>query len=170
MHNVKVFPKVSNNIVHIADVSGIYHAVERAELIKVAQNSITDKFIQGEALTSSIKTANYLQVLLGDYEHEVFYAIWLNSQHKVLKAQELFRGTINAASVYPREVVKEGLAVNAAAVIFAHNHPSGTQELSRADIEITKRLKEALKLFEINTLDHFVIGAKVTSMAEKGLL
>lgn len=170
MRKALIFPKASDNIVHIADVSGIYHAVERNELLKTAQDSITDKFMQGEALTSSNKTADYLQILLGNYEHEVFYAIWLNSQHQVLNAQELFRGTIDAASVYPREVVKEGLAFNAAAVIFAHNHPSGTKEPSQADIQITKRLKEALGLIDVRVLDHFIIGKQVTSMAEKGLL
>jgi DNA repair protein RadC len=121
-------------------------------------------------MTSPKKSADYLQVLLGSYEHEVFYAIWLDSQHQVLNAQELFRGTVDGASVYPREVVKEGLACNAAAVIFAHNHPSGVTEPSQADIRITERLKEALQLVDIRLLDHIVVGTDVTSMAERGLL
>ena len=108
--------------------------------------------------------------MLGSYEHEVFYALWLDSKHQVLKAQELFRGTVDGASVYPREVIKEGLSCNAAAVIFAHNHPSGVTEPSQADIQITKRLKEALALVDIRLLDHLVVGADVTSMAERGLL
>ena len=88
----------------------------------------------------------------------------------MLKAQELFRGTVDGASVYPREVIKEGLACNAASVIFAHNHPSGVTEPSQADTQITKRLQEALQLVDIRLLDHLVVGANVTSMAERGLI
>jgi len=94
-------------------------------------------------------------------------ALWLDSQHQVLK---LFRGTVDGASVYPREVIKEGLACNAAAVIFAHNHPSGVTEPSQADVQITKRLQEALALVDIRLLDHLVVGSNVTSMAERGLI
>ncbi len=115
-------------------------------------------------------TAHYLQVLLGNYEYEVFYALWLDNQHHVLCGQELFRGTVDGSSVYPREVVKAGLACNAVAVIVAHNHPSGMAEPSQADIQITQRLKEALQLVDIRLLDHLVIGTNVSSMAERGLL
>lgn len=97
-------------------------------------------------------------------------ALWLDSQHQVLKAQELFRGTVDGASVYPREVIKEGRACNTAAVIFAHNHPSGVTEPSQADIQITKRLQDALQLVDIRLLDHLVVGSNVTSMAERGLI
>ena len=97
-------------------------------------------------------------------------ALWLDSQHQVLKSQELFRGTLDGASVYPREVIKEGLACNAAAIIFAHNHPSGVTEPSQADVQITKRLQEALQLVDIRLLDHLVVGSSVTSMAEQGLI
>jgi DNA repair protein RadC len=94
----------------------------------------------------------------------------LDNRHKLIDYQELFFGTINAASVYPREVVKAVLAENAAAVIFAHNHPSGEAEPSQADIAITKRLKEALALIDVQVLDHIVIGETATSFAERGLL
>jgi DNA repair protein RadC len=156
--------------VQIRDITGAYHIVQRTELIKTAQTCITEHFSRGEAMTSPKKSADYFQILLGNYEHETFYALWLDSQHQVLKAQELFRGTVDSATVYPREVVKEGLACNAAAVIFAHNHPSGISEPSQADVKITKRLNEALQLVDIRTLDHLVVGTTVTSMAERGLL
>lgn len=160
----------STDTIQICDITGDYHIVQRQELIKKAQSCITQLFIRGEAMTSPKKSADYFQVLLGGYEHETFYALWVDSQHHVLKAQELFRGTVDGASVYPREVIKEGLACNAAAVIFAHNHPSGVAEPSQADIQITKRLKAALELVDIRLLDHLVVGADVTSMAERGMI
>jgi DNA repair protein RadC len=100
----------------------------------------------------------------------VFYAVWLNSQHQVIHHGELFHGTIDSASIYPREVVKAGLACNASAVIVAHNHPSGNPEPSNADIKITQRLKDALALLDICLLDHFIVGTTATSMADSGLI
>ncbi|HGP3147634.1 TPA: JAB domain-containing protein, partial [Pseudomonas aeruginosa] len=102
---------------------------------------------------------------------EVFAALFLDSQHRLLEYVELFRGTIDAAAVYPREVVKEALRVNAAAVIFSHNHPSGNPEPSQADKVLTQRLKEALALVDVRTLDHIIVGGEATaSFAEQGLL
>lgn len=141
----------------------------REELIETAKSCICEIFVRGEAISSPAQSADYIQVLLAGYEHEVFYAMWLD-QHQVIKAQELFRGTVDGASVYAREVVKEGLACNAAAVIFAHNHPSGVTEPPQADIKITQRLKDALSLVDIRLLDHLVVGTGVTSMAERGML
>jgi len=104
-------------------------------------------------------------------EHEVFVCIFLNNQHIVIKHEEMFRGTIDGASIYPREVAKRCLQLNAAAVLFAHNHPSGRTEPSQADRHITDKLKTALNLFDIRTLDHFIIGKdKPYSFAEHGLL
>jgi DNA repair protein RadC len=134
MSNNKNHKDIHSDTVQICDNKGAYHIVQRHELIKKAQSCITEQFIRGESITSPKSSANYFQVLLGNYEHETFYALWLDSQHQVLKAQELFRGTVDGASVYPRKVIKEGLACNAAAVIFAHNHPSGITETSQADI------------------------------------
>jgi len=170
MSNNKKFNDIHSNTVQICDITGTYHAIHFKELIKAAQGCVAEQFIRGEAMTSPKKSADYFQVLLGHYEHEVFYALWLDSQHQVLKAQELFRGTVDGASVYPREVVKEGLACNAAAVIFAHNHPSGVTKPSQADIQITNRLKGALALVDIRLLDHLVVGSDVTSMADRGLI
>ena len=154
----------------VQDQNGNYHDIEQSTLVKAAQECIRSNFVQGEALTSPKASATHLQVLLGSYPHEVFTALWLNSQHQVISHMEIFRGTIDGASVYPREVVKEGLAVNAAAVILAHNHPSGSSEPSQADIQITKRLKDALALVDIRVLDHLIVGERVTSLAERGLI
>jgi len=104
-------------------------------------------------------------------DHELFCCLYLDNRHRVLRFDELFRGTIDGTSVYPREVVKEALGVNAAAVILAHNHPSGVAEPSQADERITKRLKAALDLVDIRLLDHFIVGdGAATSLASRGLL
>lgn len=100
----------------------------------------------------------------------MFCVAFLDTRHGVIKFEEMFRGTIDGASVYPREVVKAALACNASAVIFAHNHPSGVSEPSLADQAITRRLKDALELVDIRVLDHLVIGTEITSFAERGLL
>ena len=114
---------------------------------------------------------DYLRLLLHERGHEVFVCVFLDGQHRVIACEELFRGTLMQTSVYPREVVKAALAHNAAAVIFAHNHPSGVAEPSRADELLTQALKQALVLLDIRTLDHFVIaGSQLVSFAERGLL
>ena len=103
--------------------------------------------------------------------HELFCCLYLDNRHRVLRFDEMFRGTIDGTSVYPREVVKEALVINAAAVILAHNHPSGVAEPSQADERITRRLKSALELVDIRLLDHLIIGdGQTTSMASRGLL
>lgn len=108
---------------------------------------------------------------LGGLQHEMFGVMFLNSQHQLIKFEPMFRGSISATSVYPREVVKEALACNAAAVILAHNHPSGSTEPSRADESLTKTLKDALALVDVRVLDHFIVaGSEVVSFAERGLL
>ena len=104
-------------------------------------------------------------------DHELFCCLYLDNRHRVLRFDELFRGTIDGTSVYPREVVKEALLINAAAVILAHNHPSGVAEPSQADERITKRLKSALDLVDIRLLDHLIVGeGAATSLASRGLL
>jgi DNA repair protein RadC len=114
---------------------------------------------------------DYLRLTLAAREHEVFLALLLDSQHRVLKTIELFRGTLTQTSVYPREVVKTALHFNAAAVIFAHNHPSGVAQPSQADELLTRQLREALALVEIKVLDHFIVaGNQCLSFAERGLL
>jgi len=123
------------------------------------------------ALTSPDRTRAFLKARLRHQPHEVFACLFLDNRHRVISFEELFKGTIDGATVHPREVVKRALANNAAAVIFAHNHPSGVTEPSQADVLLTRRLRDALSLVDIRVLDHFVIGdGDAVSLAEKGLL
>ncbi len=125
----------------------------------------------GHSIRSPADTAAFLKAKLSHLQHETFCCLYLDNRHRVLEFDELFRGTIDGTSVYPREVVKEALAINAAAVIVAHNHPSGVAEPSQADERITRRLKAALELVDIRLLDHLVVGDAVTvSLASRGLL
>jgi DNA repair protein RadC len=125
---------------------------------------------RGDAFTSPALTRRFLQARLRAYHHEVFACLFLDNQNRLIRFEELFTGTIDGASVYPREVVKRVLALNAAAVIFAHNHPSGVAEPSQADRSITLRLQSALELVDVRVLDHFIVGdGEVLSMAERGL-
>ena len=124
-----------------------------------------------QTLGTPTDVKNYLRLKLGEVEHEVFCCVWLDSQHKVIDFEELFRGTINQTSVYPREIIKAALRHNAAAVIFAHNHPSGILEPSSADIQLTSTLKKTLDMVDVRTLDHFIIAASgILSFAERGLI
>lgn len=125
----------------------------------------------GHAFTQPKAAADFLRLKMGEYEREVFAVMLLDNQHRLLDYQELFFGTINAGSVYPREVVKAVLGKNAAAVILAHNHPSGMAEPSDADKAITARLQEVLEVVDVQVLDHFVVGQHdVVSFAERGLI
>ena len=141
------------------------------EILTMANQLARSKLTKGQALTSPNLTYSCLQTLLQGYEREVFAILFLDSQHRVIKFEELFQGTLDAASVYPREVVKAALSCNAAAVILAHNHPSGMPEPSRADRPLTETLQAALATVEIRVLDHLVIGTEGrVSMAERGWL
>ena len=140
------------------------------QVLEKASEILKNKHLTSDVFTSSEATKDFLKFKLGNYEREVFAVMILTSKHQLIEYKELFFGTINAASVYPREVVKAVLNENGAAVIFAHNHPSGETEPSQADVAITKRLKEALALIDVQVLDHIVIGDGVTSFAERGLL
>ena len=138
---------------------------------EVARRYIEESLPVGEAIRSPADTEIYLLSRLRHLDHELFCCLYLDNRHRVLAFNEMFRGTIDGTSVYPREVVKEALRVNAAAVILAHNHPSGVAEPSQADERITKRLKSALELVDIRLLDHLVIGGgEATSLAARGLL
>lgn len=123
----------------------------------------------GEAMTSPSKSAAYFTLKLSEQEREVFAALFLDTRHRVVHYEELFFGTVDGASVHPREVVKAALKCNAAAVILAHNHPSGLAEPSHADVQITKRLKDALALIDVRVLDHLVVTVHETvSLAQRG--
>lgn len=135
---------------------------------RVLIHEVSDKT---DALTSPDKVRDYLALKIRHRAHEVFVCLFLDNTHRVIDVQEMFRGSLSSASVYPREVVKACLAINAAAVIFAHNHPSGVANPSEADIKLTKELQAALGLVEVRVLDHLIVGdGAPTSLAERGLL
>ena len=140
-------------------------------VLEMARRHFKEILQHGNALTSPEITRAYLSAQLRGYSYEVFACLFLDNQHRVIQLDELFRGTIDGTSVYPREVAKKALHYNAAAVIFAHNHPSGLSEPSQADKLITEKLQQALALFDIRVLDHFIIGdGQPYSFKEHGLL
>lgn len=140
-------------------------------VLEMARRHLAERLRRGDALTDPEATRAYLQRRLADRQHEVFAVLFLDNRHRVITCEELFRGTVDGAAVYPREVVKAALGQNAAAVILAHNHPSGVAEPSRADRDLTRRLTDALALVDIRVLDHLVIGDGIsTSFAERGWL
>ena len=140
-------------------------------VLEMARRHFFESLEHGETLTSPDATRAYLSDQLRAYGHEVFACLFLDNQHRVIELEKMFRGTIDSASVYPREVVKSAIHHNAAAVIFAHNHPSGIAEPSQSDKQITEKLKQALLLLDIRVLDHFIIGDGIPfSFAENGLL
>ena len=144
---------------------------EQAAVINLALDILAERHSPGQTLTNPADTARYLRLKLSEYKNEVFAALFLDNRHRTLAFEELFFGTINGASVHPRVVVQRAMEINAAAVIFAHNHPSGIAEPSHADRTITDRIKQALDLVDVRVLDHIVVGAEgTTSFAEQGLL
>ena len=143
----------------------------RAEVVQQALALLTCEVREADALVTPDAVRDYLRLLLGDRPHEVFVVMFLDSQHRVIETLEMFRGTLTQTSVYPREVVIEALARNAASVILCHNHPSGHDEPSRADEALTQTLKSALALVDVRVLDHFIVTrSSVLSLAERGLL
>ena len=159
-----------------ADLSGIkgLGPAKRAQLeaaIELARRSLEEKLKEKPVLTSPGAVRDFLRLTLNRRQEEVFVCIWLDAQHRVVESQQAFTGTLTQTSVYPREIVKAALARNAAAVIFAHNHPSGAAQPSQADELLTRNLKEALALVDVKVLDHFIVaGSQAISFAERGLL
>ncbi|OAI13186.1 DNA repair protein [Methylomonas koyamae] len=154
----------------IQETNNHYRMANEQDVILEAIQIYNRTFSRGKALTSPDEARDCIKLKLAPYEHEVFLCLFLDNQHRVIACDELFRGTIDGASVYPREVVKAALHHNAAALIIAHNHPSGISEPSQADRAITAKLKEALALIDVRVLDHFIVGETVYSFAEHGLL
>lgn len=157
----------------LVSVQGVGPA--RARLIRslpeIARRYFACSVVVGEPIRSPADTELFLLSRLRHLGHELFCCLYLDNRHRVLAFEELFRGTIDGTSVYPREVVKAALDINAAAVILAHNHPSGVAEPSQADERITRRLKAALELVDIRLLDHLIVGdGTATSLAARGLL
>jgi DNA repair protein RadC len=159
-----------------ADLTGVkgLGPAKRAQFeaaIELARRCLKNEIRSASALTSPGAVRDYLRLAIAERQHEVFVCLWLDAQHRVITCEELFRGTLTQTSVYPREIVKAGLKANAAAVIFAHNHPSGVAQPSQADELLTRNLKEALALVEVKVLDHFIVaGSQTISFAERGLL
>ena len=155
----------------VRDATGQYQPASPDQILKAARRVIGRRVRRGTAMTAPRVVGDFLRTKLADLEHELFVALLLDSQNRLIEYVELFRGTISQTSVYPREVVKVALAKNAAAVIFAHNHPSGVPEPSRADELLTQTLKQALALVDVRVLDHIIVaGAETVSFAERGLI
>lgn len=145
--------------------------VQLQAVLEMARRALQEQMSCGDALNSPRAVREYLQLLLNGRQQEVFVVLFLDAQHRVIAAEELFQGTLTQTSVYPREVVKRALYHNAAAVILAHNHPSGVAEPSQSDQLLTDALKQALQLVDVRVLDHFIVaGMNGCSFAEKGML
>jgi len=148
-----------------------YRRAQPTEIVDAAQVAIDALFPQGTFMDSAHTVRLFLTTRISTREREVFLCLFLDNKHRLIQAEELFFGSIDSSPVFPREVVKRALHFNCAAVIFAHNHPSGNQEPSPADLAITRRLKEALALVEVRVIDHLVVGGTHSvSLAERGIL
>ena len=144
---------------------------ELAAVIELARRALAQELVQRPVFDAPHKVKDYLKLQLGQHPHEVFAVMFLDAQARLLKYEEMFRGTLTQTSVYPREVVKRALELHAASVVFAHNHPSGAAEPSKADEYLTQTLVNALRLVDVRVLDHLVVGeGAVISFAERGLL
>jgi DNA repair protein RadC len=159
---------------YMRDVLGDYTVTKpmsEADILAAAEDILWRRLIRIGRLTKPFECAEFLRMRIGHLLHEEFHAVWLDNRHQVIAVDRLFIGTIDGASVHPREVVRTALRHNAAAVVFAHNHPSGVPEPSLADRAITRTLREALQVIEVRMLDHIVVGAgQATSMAERCLI
>ena len=156
---------------YVADPSGSFVPAKDATVMTAARAVARRKLARGVSFDSPEAARKFLPALLGDRDHEIFCVAHLDSRNRLICFNEMFRGTIDGASVHPREVVKDALNNNSAAVVFAHNHPSGVCEPSHADELITQRLRDALALVDIRVLDHFIVaGENVMSFAERGLI
>ncbi|HWH81289.1 MAG TPA: DNA repair protein RadC [Burkholderiaceae bacterium] len=155
----------------VRDVAGAYRPAAADEVLQAAQSLLWQQMRGREVLSSPQTVRDFLRVRLNGLEHEVFAVLMLDAQNGLIDYLELFRGTVSQTSVYPREVVKESLARNAASLILVHNHPSGAAEPSRADEVLTSTLKNALALVDVRVLDHLIVaGTTVLSFAERGLI
>ena len=140
------------------------------DVLAAAEGILKGRLERQGSLTNPTDATDFLRMRLGSLPHEEFHVLWLDNRHRILECQKLFTGTVDGASIYPREVVRAALSVNASAAIFAHNHPSGIAEPSAADRNITNELRDALRLIGVRMLDHIVVGDECVSMAGRGLL
>ena len=161
----------SKHTLYIKDDNGSYLEASTNDVVSGARRKLRAKFRKGKAIRSPSDTEEFLIAELATEPHEIFCCIYLDNRHRIITFDRAFHGTIDGTSVYPRVIVKRALDLNSAAVIFAHQHPSGVAEPSQADERITQRLKSALELVDIRVLDHFVVGGDtVVSLASRGLL
>ena len=140
------------------------------DVLAAAEGILGERLKRQGSIGSPTDANDFLRMRLGALSHEEFHILWLDNRHRIIDCQKLFTGTIDGASIYPREVVRAALSVNACAAIFAHNHPSGISEPSAADRAITNELRDALRLIGVRILDHIVVGAECVSMAGRGLM
>lgn len=155
----------------VRDSHGHYLPATADQILEAARHVIEFKMQRGASFTSALEVRDFLRTKLAGFEHEVFAVLFLDTRHRLIDYAEMFHGTIDSASVYPREVVKEALRLNAAAVIISHNHPSGSPEPSAADRVLTQRLKEALALVDVRVLDHIIVAGNASvSFSERGLI
>lgn len=156
------------------DVPGIGPAklAQLRAVLEMARRTLHEEVTAKQFFAAPAAVRDWLRLKLAQLPHECFVAIWLDAQHRLLADEELFRGTLTQTAVYPRELVKRALSLNAAAVIFAHNHPSGAAEPSRADEALTMALKQALAMVDVKVLDHFIVAGNAAPMsfAERGML
>lgn len=162
-------PKAKNRFAKVA--ASDLNEAERETLVALALSVLEQRHRPGLALAAPVDVTRYLRLMLGDRNNEVFGCLFLDTRHQLISAEEMFQGTIDGATVYPRVVVQRALSVNAAAVILYHNHPSGVAEPSEADRTITLKISKALALVEIRLLDHLVVtGGSYVSLSERGLI
>ena len=155
----------------VRDSHGRYALASADQILEAARLVIDQKMQRGTSFTSPAAVKEYLFAKLSGFEHEVFAVLFMDTQHRLIEYREMFHGTIDSAEVHPREVVKEALRLNAAALVISHNHPSGNPEPSAADRVLTKRLREALSMVDVRVLDHIIVaGTDTTSFAERGLI
>lgn len=159
------------NALFVQDLLGDYRSAADEEIVSAALKVLDQRVRKGAHLNSPAAARDFLIMKLAPLGHEVFFAVFLDAQHGVIESKELFRGTLTQTSVYPREVVREAILLNAAAIIVAHNHPSGQPEPSRADEYLTQSLKSALNMVDVRLIDHIVVaGGQSVSFAERGLI
>lgn len=161
----------AGSILLVRNDDGQCRPARAEEILQQANSLLSQRVRRGEVISSPQMVVEYLRLQLCALEHELFVVVFLDAQHRLIELKPMFRGTVSQASVYPREVAKEALALNASAVILAHNHPSGSAEPSHADRSLTRALRAALNLIDIQVRDHLIVAdAEVVSFAERGLL
>ncbi len=165
---------LQTNFFKCTEQSGYYtvnQPVSEQQIIDFAKQIISNRFLHGKSITSPSEAIEFLQLRLATRQREVFAVVFLSNKNEVITYEELFQGTNDQTAVFPREILKRALFYNASAVVLSHNHPSGHPEPSQADISITDKIKTALELIDVRTLDHIIVGGtKNFSMAEKGYL